>query len=334
MRLRLWGVAAIAAACVTGLLTSLAAPATADPGRIIAPYMSTTVVGAGVPTFGGISGIDRIGSGNYALIAADPAPARFFTTQVGFSARSTNFSGWGLTGGGTVFGPGNVPVLPGGAHFTGIRQLGGNYVVTSRGPQQFIRVIGGIGNHIRDLPLPGPYRPTRTTGLTPDRGFGGVAVGPQGQISAITKGGLRQNSSTAARLLVYPNARSGAAGARDYLYRTDGDKKVADVIAINSTDYLVLERGPGRSTAIYWTTIGGADTIGGELTPQQRPLVKRPVFSSSNVPRLNTGNMSGMAWGNWLPDRARQDYRARTLYVVTADTPTRLHALEVRFPRR
>lgn len=330
-------VGACAALSFVALLSAGAvSPAVAAPApQVTAQYTSTATVGW-VPTFGGISGLDRTGNGTYAMISTDvgrAGPGRFYTARIDYSSTSAAVRPPAITGGGPILGPGNLPPLPGQAQFEGIRSFGGGYVVASGGSNQFVRIVGNLGTHTRELALPAAWRPGRTTGVNGQRGITGVAVTPNGRINVITAGGLRQDAPNAARLLSFGKTNS------EYVYRTDRDKVAADVLAVNDTDYLVLERGAGRVTRIYWTTTRGADQVAGrtKLTGQEKAMSKTEIFSTAPLPRLATGNMSGMAWGNWLPDRPWLTYRARTLFVVTNDAfagPTRVHAIEVQFPKR
>ena len=65
-------------------------------------------------------------------------------------------------------------------------------------------------------------------------------------------------------------------------------------------------------------------------------MPKQSIFNTDGTPRLATGNMSAMAWGNWQPDLPWQNFRTRTLFVVTNNAfagPTRVHSFEVQLPR-
>ncbi|WP_185982040.1 esterase-like activity of phytase family protein [Gordonia rubripertincta] len=335
MKPRLWG-ATIAGACVLGLSSPLAVqPATAAPASgagVSAYYTDTTTLGDFVPTFNRITGLDRTGNGQYALIAEDVLPARFFTARIGYSSETASFVGRpALDGGGTVLGPWFVPLLPGGAQFEGIRKTNGGYTVVSGGNNQFVRQIGPLGQFTRDLPLPAAWRPSSKSGVAGQRGLTGLAVGPQGQVSVLTAGGLKQDGRTSARLLNFgkPN--------REFVYRTDANKVAADVLAINSTDFLVLERGAGKLTNIFWTTVRGATSVAGvkKLSGKEKVMPKRRIFSTTGTPHLVTGDMSGLAWGNWHPDTPFAKARSRTLLVVSqnAGSPTRVHSFEVQLPK-
>ncbi|GAC67213.1 esterase-like activity of phytase family protein [Gordonia soli] len=338
MRIRYWGAALLAAVAVAS--SGAIAPASAAPApSVIARYLNSVDVTPLIPAplFGAISGIDSVGGGNYSLISTDVGrmgPARYYTARVPVDQGGQISGAPFFNGGGTVLGPGNIPVLPGGAQFEGIRKLGADYVVVSGGANQFVRVIGALGTFQRDLPLPRAYQAGRTTGLNGQRGLTGVAVGPRGQVSVLTAGGLKQDPGRSARLLTF-----GKRGTTEFVYRTDADKVAANVIAVNSTDYLVVERGKGRITRIYWTSTRGATNVAGKakLSGAETPMIKKSVFSSAPVPRLAIGNVSGMAWGPWLPDTPWAKTRSRSLMLVTNDGfngPTRLHALEFVTPKR
>lgn len=298
-------------------------------------YLDSTVVGA-VPTFGGISGMDRMANGTYVFLSTDVGrygPARFFTGTVPFNSAVGFLGQPSITGGGTVLGPGILPMLPGSAQFEGIRRLSSGYVVASCGAHEFVRVIGDLGNQVRDLPLPRAYVPAAKTGLSGQLGLTGVAVAAGDRISTLTAGGLKQDPPHSARLLTWAGR-----GTSEYVYRTDGDKVAADVLSVNNTDYLVLERGRGRVTRIYWTTTRGAQPVTGamKLRGTETAMPKRLIFSTDPLVDLPTGNMSGLSWGNWLADLPWLNYRSRVLFIVSNNAfagPTRIHAIEIRFPK-
>ncbi|MFT4044263.1 MAG: esterase-like activity of phytase family protein [Gordonia sp. (in: high G+C Gram-positive bacteria)] len=346
MRIRVWGatVWSVLVVVVASTLSAGSLSAAPFPGAgISARYTDTAVINS-VPTFGAISGFDRIGPNKFALISADvgrSGPARFFTGRVNYLSDVVGFSSNPVVGGGgLILGPGNTLLAPGSAQFEGIRKVGGGYVVVSGGAHQFIRIQGSGGSYIRDLPLPVAWQPGKTTGLIGQRGLTGVAVGPRGQISVLTAGGLKQDPATSARLLVLGKGANtkGRGTAAEYVYKTDPGQVAADVLAFNNTDYLVLERGKGRATELFWTTIAGADQVGGrvKLGGTERAMSKRLLFTTARVPFMKTGNMAGLAWGNWAPDDPTLDYRSRALFVVTNNVfagPTLVQSFEIRLPR-
>ncbi|WP_439030490.1 esterase-like activity of phytase family protein [Gordonia terrae] len=335
MKLRLWG-ATIVGACVLGLTSPLAVqPASAIPASgagVSAFFTDSTTIGDGLPTVNRIAGLDRTGNGSYVMISEDVLPARFFTANIGYTSVTAAFTGRPrINGGGTVLGPWFLPMLPGQAQFEGIRKTGGGYTVVSGGNHQFIRQIGPIGQVLRDLPLPGHWRPASKSGVVGRRGLTGLAVGPQGQISVLTAGGLRQDAARSARLLTFGKTN------REFVYRPDANKVAADVLAINSTDFLVLERGPGTLANIFWTTTRGATSVTNKkkLSGREKSMTKRRIFSTTATPHLLTGNISGLAWGNWHPEDPFAKNRTRTLIAVSENvgSPNRLHSFEVQLPK-
>ncbi|MET9201757.1 esterase-like activity of phytase family protein [Gordonia sp. NPDC003585] len=336
MRFRLWGAAMVVVGIVALMITPVAAaPAHSAPApRVTSFYLSSTGF-TPVPTLGGITGIDRKPDGEYIMIAS-AGLGRYFDARIPFFSSTGAFGRATVSlAGRPILGPGFMPMMPGAAQFEGVRSRGNGFVVASGGAHQFVRLLGPFGNQVRDLPLPQAYRKAKNTGLDPRRGLIGVAVAPgSGMISTLTAGGLKQDPAHSARLLIWPGR-----GTTEFVYRTDGDKLAADVVAVNKTDYLVLERGKGRATRIFWTTTRGAQPVTGKarLSGREVAMPKVPIFSTAPLPGLRAGNMSGLGWGNWLPDRPWLKYRARVLFVVTNDglgVPPRVHALEVRFPKR
>ncbi|NED69944.1 esterase-like activity of phytase family protein, partial [Streptomyces sp. SID10244] len=64
-----------------------AAPASPSSG-VTSFYRDSTTI-SGLPTFGGISGIDRTGNGTFALISTDVGrfgPARYYNATIPFSS--------------------------------------------------------------------------------------------------------------------------------------------------------------------------------------------------------------------------------------------------------
>ncbi|MEO9326331.1 esterase-like activity of phytase family protein [Gordonia aurantiaca] len=335
MKLRLWG-ATIAGVCALGLSSTLGVqPATATPASgagVSAFYTDTASLSTFVPTVNQITGLDRTGNGQYVLIAEDALPPRFFNARIRYSSETASFVGRpALNGAGTVLGPWFIPQLPGTAQFEGIRKTNGGYTVVSGGGNQFIRQIGPFGQFVRDIPLPAAWRPAAKSGVAGQRGLTGLAVGPKGQLSVITAGGLKQDGRTSARLLTFGKTN------REFVYRTDANKRAADVLAISDTDFLVLERGAGRLANIFWTTTRGATPVAGKkkLTGKEKAMTKRRIFSTVATPRLIAGDMSGLAWGNWHPDTPFAKTRSRTVLVVsqTAGSPTRIHSFELNLPK-
>ena len=72
-----------------------------------------------------------------------------------------------------------------------------------------------------------------------------------------------------------------------------------------------------------------------KLSGREKAMTKRRIFSTVATPRLLTGNMSGLAWGNWHPDNPFAKTRTRTLLVVSDNvgSPNRVHSFEVQIPK-
>ncbi|MEH3156704.1 MAG: esterase-like activity of phytase family protein [Gordonia paraffinivorans] len=345
---------------VGSLLTATAAAlslgvtaAHADPAPPAARYVSTmTVPDNFIPApvrWGGISGLDNIGGGNYVGISDDPGrfgPARYFqfrlpTSGTGIFTSNTPV----LTGGGTVLAPNNLPLLPGQMDMEGIRRLGPNYVISSEGARPWIRVVTPLGIYVRDLRIPSAYIPGPGKGMGVNDGFEGLAVTPGGTVAAMTEEALRQDggaptttAGTSSRLAVF-----GPRGTAEYVYKTDplargasrsATKGVSEILAVTATDFYVLERGYDPATnrndvKVYLATTRGATQVGGryKLSGSETVMRKRLIFDFGMLPLLRSDNVEGMAYGPRLADGRR------TLVLVSDDnfaTPrqhTKFHLL-------
>lgn len=315
-----------------------AVPASADPAP--APTDSAgavryvnSVALPNLPTIDAISGIESVGGGRYDLISNDTGRtglARTYTIGFPVDAAGQIYRQPSITGVGAILAPGNLPILPGTTTPRGIRKLGADRIVVGGGEQPFARVVGPVGNHLRELVLPRADRAAPAARPAGIRGLSGVAVSSGNRI-AILNAGLRGDPVRSARVL-FPTT------GNEYFYRPDAGMAAADILAINATDYLILERGNGRSTRIFWSTVRGADQVKGKptLTGREEPMPKKRIFDVAALPGLAAGKISGMTWGPWLSVRKSQGYQGRSLVLVTDDAhagPTRLHALEYRHPR-
>ncbi|SIR61637.1 esterase-like activity of phytase family protein [Williamsia sterculiae] len=287
--------------------------------------------------FGGISGIDNVGGGNFVLISdgsGDVGPARYYQLHLPFLREGILGGPVGplqLTGGGTVLGPGNMPLAPGQFDLEGIRKRGGDLVVSSEGAHPFIRIIRPPGLFVRDLPLPVAYRPGRKTGLQVNAGLEGLAVSPNGTISTLTEGPLQQDPAGGSRLLQFVGK-----GTAEYVYRTDPGYGASELLAINNTDFLVLERSYDAKTRrngvkIYWTTTNGGARITGATSGATRALPKNLIYDVGALPNLVPDNVEGMTWGPNI------NKNKRTLVLVSDDNfnhpaqHTKIHILSVAF---
>ncbi len=350
-------IASLAAAviAVSGLIA--AAPAGAVPNGPSARYVDTmTVPDNFVPTpfrFGGLSGIDNVGGGNYVAVSDDKGdygPARYFGFRLPITGNGQFATAAPvLTTAGTVLGPGNVPLLPGQMDLESIRKFGGDYIVSSEGTRPFIRVVSPPGLFVRDLPIPAAYRPGPGRGLGSNSGFEGLTVTPTGQVALMTESALLQDggaptkaAGTRSRLLI-----TGAKATSEFVYSTDpvargagnrASKGVSEILSISKTDYLVLERGfdpvaNRNDIKIYVATTRGATPVTGvnKLTGREVPMSKRLVFDFGRLPRLRPDNVEGMAWGPTLSGNRR------SLILISDDNfnnpaqRTKIHSLALTF---
>jgi hypothetical protein len=333
--------------------------ATAAPG-VSAKFLATTNLPFDwIPAparFGGISGIDGDGHGNYSVITDDTGangPTRYFDVSVPLNRDGMPSGGPGLVGGGVVLGPNNIPMLPGsGYEFEAIRHYGGSLLVASDGPVPFIRMISAPGLYQRDFALPAAYVPKKGSGLRRNLGLKSLAVSDGGLITTITENSLAQDGprpsvagGTNSRLL---QLRGNGSVNGEFVYRTDpllpgsssrSFKGVSEVLAINKTDFLVLERGydPARNfydIKIFWTTTNGADRVTGKpaLSGSEKPMPKHLVYNMSNLSNLRPGNVEGLAWGPWLSGNRRALLAVSDNGFNSPAVPNKLHVLAVQFP--
>ncbi|GAA2061678.1 esterase-like activity of phytase family protein [Williamsia deligens] len=323
------------------------------PAGLPARYISTlTVPDNFVPApfrWGGISGLDAVGGGNYVGVSDDPGrfgPARYFQFRLPIAGNGM-FTGPTpiLTGGGTVLGPRNIPLLPGQMDMEGIRRLGGNYVVSSEGARPWIRVVTPLGLYVRDLRIPSAYIPGPNRGMGVNDGFEGLAVIPGGTVAAMTERSLAQDggdptlaAGTRSRLAVF-----GPKGTSEYVYRTDplakgassrASKGVSEILAVNGTDFYVLERGYDPATnrndiKVFLATTRGATQVGGrfKLSGSETVMPKRLVYDFGMLPLLRPDNVEGMAWGPRLADGRRSLVLVSDDNFATPGQKTKFHVL-------
>ncbi|MBT0567485.1 esterase-like activity of phytase family protein [Williamsia sp. CHRR-6] len=351
--------AAVGSLAVSGFVALAPAGAAPSPAPIpvSARYTATMVVPDGIiPTplrFGGISGIDNVGGGNYVAVSDDKGdygPARFYRFGLPITPQGTFASAIpAFNGGGTVLSSGNLPLLPGQMDLEGIRRIGGDLIVSSEGARPFIRQITPLGLYVREIGLPRAFTPGPRHGLDSNRGLEGLSVTPGGSVVAMTEWALKQDgggpttaAGTRSRLLI-----TGAKGTSQYVYRTDPlspraskgtDNGVSEVLAVNATEFLVLERGYDPATRrnsvkIYIATTRGATNVNGvdTLSGRETPMAKRLVFDFAPLMLLRPDNVEGMTFGPML------EGKRRSLVLISDDNfnnpaqHTKIHLLALRF---
>jgi hypothetical protein len=191
-----------------------------------------------------------------------------------------------------------------------------------------------------------------TSGIRDGEGLTGITVATNGVVSYSTlagpllQDGPNPTATTGAFTRILGQSRAlGWPVLSEYAYPLDklpltdangnGTNQVADILTVDATHYLVLERGTapgkGNSVRLYEIDTTGAfnvvsfPTLGGAtFTPVTKTLLLD--FASLNLP-CGVANFSGLTWG---PTLANGD---RSLVLVSdngfdANTPTRILALD------
>ncbi|WP_326575942.1 esterase-like activity of phytase family protein [Streptomyces sp. NBC_00481] len=236
---------------------------------------------------------------------------------------------------------------------------------SASGQPAFVRETSTSGAYVRQLPLPKAYAPVRsesgtlTAGVRNNQALEGLTLSPDGRkVVTITENALVQDGPAAgltakspSRLLV-ADRRTGEAEA-EHVYEVDpisaaptaplpapvgtyaADRGVSEILAINKTDYLTVERsfasGVGFAIRLYWTTTRGATDISGKqaLTGSEKPMPKTLLYDFT-LSGTDADNVEGITWGPTLPDGSR------TLVLVADDnfgfngSVTKFHLLSVR----
>ncbi|GAA4676834.1 esterase-like activity of phytase family protein [Gordonia humi] len=324
MRRLLAGTVAASVLAATALTAPHAQAAPASPIRL--SYVSTSQLANGTTVaghrVGGLSGLDyEPRTGQFVAISddkGDHGPARYYR----------------LPASGVLTGhpaPTEAPLLglaPQTFDLESIRlRPDGNAIVTSEGvtatkAAPFVREYTSFGIPVRDYPIPARYRSAGTShGFRDNLAFEGSAV-HGGTVSLLTESSLAQDpegttqTGAPARLLRLSNSGT----VRDeYVYRTDplptvdGEEGASELLALNGTDYLVIERGYDGTTGrnhvkVFWTTISGAQPITGDsrVPSTVKAMPKTLVFDFASVPRIgNPDNVEGMSFGPRLKDGRR-----------------------------
>ncbi|MEV6171436.1 esterase-like activity of phytase family protein [Streptomyces sp. NPDC051954] len=238
---------------------------------------------------------------------------------------------------------------------------------SSAGQPAFVREAATSGGYVRELPLPKAYAPVRsasgtlTAGVRNNQALEGLALSPDGRtVTTITENALVQDGPAAgltvkspSRLLLMDRRTGEPKG--EHVYEVDpisdaptaplpppvgtyaADRGVSEILAINETDYLTVERsfasGVGFSIRLYWTsTIGAADVNGKEAlsgTEKPMPMPKKLLYDFTTS-GTDADNVEGITWGPQLPDGSR------SLVLVADDnfgfngSVTKFHLLSVR----
>ncbi|MCD7442409.1 esterase-like activity of phytase family protein [Streptomyces lincolnensis] len=239
---------------------------------------------------------------------------------------------------------------------------------SSAGQPAFVREAATSGGYLRELPLPKAYAPVRsasgtlTAGVRNNQAVEGLTLSPDGRkVVTITENALVQDGPAAGLTVKSPSRlleldrRTGKPRA-EHVYEVDpisdaptaplpapvgtyaADRGVSEILAINDTDYLTVERsfasGVGFSIRLYWTsTLGATDVSAKEALSgtgtSWKPMPKKLLYDFTTS-GTDADNVEGITWGPRLPDGSR------SLVLVADDNfgfnggVTKFHLLSVR----
>jgi 3-phytase len=330
---------------VSGLLVGPAAAAPRGPSADL-EFLGGTTIPAGA-TFG-----DTV-VGGLSSLAYDPArdvyyalsddqgpgftptstPTRFYTLTIDLGDGSLDAGDVTVLATTTLRGPDGQPfpgqsLDPEGLALTPQDTL----VITSegiatRGIAPFVREFDLAGNQVGDLPVPGYFDPTATTGVRQNLGFEAAAVAPNGQQlfvgteNALVQDGPAASTTTGspARILRYHLGHGGS--DREYVYPTEPVvapspvftvNGLVELLPLNNEFLLAMERsfsvGVGNTICIYRVALPGAtdvsgvadlDQVAGLKTARKTLLLELPA---KVVGGQDLDNVEGMTLGPRLPD--------------------------------
>jgi hypothetical protein len=311
-------------------------------------YLSGTTIAAGA-TFGGtvVGGLSSLtydaARGVYYALSDDQgagftptsSPARFYTLSIDVSDGMLDPGDVQVLAVTTFLGPDGQPfpaqsLDPEGLTLTPQDTL----VLTSegistRGIGPFVREFDLSGRQVAELPVPGYFAPTATSGVRQNLGFEAAAVAPDGQRlfvgteNALVQDGPAATTATGspARILRYHLGHDGS--DREYVYPTDPVAApstvftvngLVELLPLNNEFLLAMERsfsvGAGNTIRIYRLALPGATDVSGVadihdvagLQPARKSLLLQLPSTINGQP---LDNVEGMTLGPTLPDGRR-----------------------------
>lgn len=296
---------------------------------------STTFEGTSV---GGLSGItyDAANDRYYAISDSrndGTGPVRFYTLTVDLSSLSASVpEAVNFTGVTTLKDSSNTPFAPDISDPEGIALTNnGNVFISSEGVfsstivQPFVnRFDLATGQQNLEEPIPNKFLASADpTGIRNNRAFEGLSITPdQHFLFTSTETALKQDgaeptsdSGTASRILQF-DLTTNSAGA-EYLYNTDNDTGISEILAVDNNTLLVLERfltSRTLSLKLYQvsladaTDISGYNSIGsdtGSIIPLQKTLVANLFSREFTSAGFRFDNFEGMTFGPTLPNGNR-----------------------------
>ena len=198
--------------------------------------------------------------------------------------------------------------------------------ISTRGIGPFVREFDLSGQQLAELPVPGYFAPTETSGVRFNLGFEAAAVAPDGQQlfvgteNALVQDGLAATTATGspARILRYHLGHGGS--DREYVYPTDPVAApstvftvngLVELLPLNNEFLLAMERsfsvGAGNTIRIYRLALPGATDVSGITdihdVPGLRPARKSLLLQlPSTIDGQPLDNVEGMTLGPTLPD--------------------------------
>jgi hypothetical protein len=342
---------------LVGAVTGLASSLVVGPAAATGPrgpsadltYLSGTTIAAGA-TFGGtvVGGLSSLtydaARGVYYALSDDQgagftptssSPARFYTLGIDVSDGVLDANDVTVLAVTTFHGPDGQPfpalsLDPEGLTLTPHDTL----VLTSegistRGIAPFVREFDLSGQQLAELPVPGYFAPTATSGVRQNLGFEAAAVAPDGQQLFVgTENALVQDgpaattaSGSPARILRYHLGHGGS--DREYVYPTDPVAApstvftvngLVELLPLNNEFLLAMERsfsvGAGNTIRIYRLALPDATDVSGVadihevtgLRPARKSLLLQLPSTIGGQP---LDNVEGMTLGPTLPDGRR-----------------------------
>jgi len=201
--------------------------------------------------------------------------------------------------------------------------------ISTRGIGPFVREFDLSGRQVAELPVPGYFAPTATSGVRQNLGFEAAAVAPDGQQlfvgteNALVQDGPAATTATGspARILRYHLGHGGS--DREYVYPTDPVAApstvftvngLVDLLALNNEFLLAMERsfsvGAGNTIRIYRLALPGATDVSGvadihDVAGLQAARKSLLLQLPSTINGEPLDNVEGMTLGPTLPDGRR-----------------------------
>jgi 3-phytase/alkaline phosphatase D len=198
--------------------------------------------------------------------------------------------------------------------------------ISTRGIAPFVREFDLSGQQLAELPVPGYFAPTATSGVRFNLGFEAAAVAPDGQQlfvgteNALVQDGPAATTATGspARILRYHLGHGGS--DREYVYPTDPVAApstvftvngLVELLPLNNEFLLAMERsfsvGAGNTIRIYRLALPGATDVSGVAdihdVPGLQPASKSLLLQlPSTINGQPLDNVEGMTLGPALPD--------------------------------